>query len=242
MNPVQMMRNPAPGIRIRRFFWMHPEWWSLVLVAVAWGMIVSHAGGQGEHVHHNISFSGELRNWGLMVVAMMVPLILESLRWIAFQNFHHRRHRAILFFLLGYLVPWMTLGAFVAWLRTYDWSHNPLLAPATFAFAALWALVRVRHRALVFCHLRVPLASSNWKADRDCLRFGLVIGASCVITCAFLMLACSLTGHNLVAMVAGTSLGVLERRSFRPPTFRIAVGTLLLATWFLLPILTAMHL
>jgi hypothetical protein len=54
------------------------------------------------------------------------------------------------------------------------------------------------------------------------------------------MLACSLSGHNLIAMVGGAGLGVLERRSFRPPTGRIFAGALLLGAWFLLPISYAM--
>jgi hypothetical protein len=133
----------------------------------------------------------------------------------------------------------MAAGAGAAWLRTSDWGHHPLLAPAAFALAALWALARARQRALLFCHYRSPLAPSGWKADRDCLRYGLVIGASCVATCAFLMLACSLTGHNLAAMVGGSALGALERRSFRPPTVRVAAGALLLGLWFLLPVAAA---
>jgi hypothetical protein len=226
---------------------MHPEWWSLVLVALAWGALVSHADGHQEHVHHTMpvqdimplqdgmSFQVEFLNWCLMVVAMMVPLMLAPLRWAAFYSFRQRRHRAILLFLVGFLLPWMMVGAVAAWLRTFDWSHNPLLASGMFGLAALWVLIPVRMRVMVFCHRTVPLAPSGWNADRDCLRFSFLVGASCVATCGFLMLACALTGHNLIAMLGGTVLGVLEYRSFRPPTRSIFVGALMLAVWFVLP-------
>jgi hypothetical protein len=98
-------------------------------------------------------------------------------------------------------------------------------------------LVPVRMRALVYCHLTVPLAPLGWKADRDCLWYGIRIGVSCVATCYFLMLACTFTGHNPIAMLGGTTLGLIERRSFRPPTWRIFAGMILLALWFLLPMI-----
>src|SRR4051812_9468735 len=101
MSRALMISNRVPGTWLRRFFWTHPEWWSLALVALAWGMVVAHAGAHQEHAHHTmpgkdiLSFPVEFLNWSLMVVAMMVPLMLEPLRWVAFQSFRHRRHRAI---------------------------------------------------------------------------------------------------------------------------------------------------
>jgi hypothetical protein len=246
MSFVLLRSNWAPGKWLCRFFWTHPEWWTLVLVALAWGIVVAPAGGHPEHAHHTMPvpdtmpFQGEFLHWGLMVVAMMVPLMLEPLRWVAFQSYRHRRHRAMLLFLLGFLLPWMVVGIGVAGLRTLDWSHNPLLASGTFGLAALWVLVPVRMQALVCCHLRLPLAPAGWKADRDCLRFSFLVGASCVGVCGLLMLACALTGHNLIAMLGGTVLGALEYRAFRPPTRPIVAGTLLLAAWFLLPLSSAL--
>jgi hypothetical protein len=228
--------NRTAGKWLRRFFWTHPEWWSLVLAALAWGTLVSHASEHQEHLHHAVPVQVEFLNWCLMVVAMMVPIMLDPLRWVAFQSFRHRRHRAILLFLVGFLLPWMLVGVVVAWLPTFDWGRNPLLASGLFGLAALWVLVPVRKNALVFCHLRIPLAPSGWNADRDCLRFSLIVGASCVATCGFLMMACAFTGHNLVAMLGGTVLGALEFRSFRQPTSLLFAGAIMLAGWFLLPI------
>jgi predicted metal-binding integral membrane protein DUF2182 len=106
-------------------------------------------------------FQGEPVHRGLMVVQMMVPFMLEPLRWVAFQSFQHRRRRAILLFLIGFLLAWITVAVGVSWLRTLDWSRNPLLGGGTFGLAALWVLVPIRIRALVICHLRVPLAPAE---------------------------------------------------------------------------------
>lgn len=221
---------------LRRLFWTHPEWWSLVLSVLAWGMVTRHAIAHQGHVHHIMPFHEEFLNWCMMVVAMMVPLMMDPLRWIAFQSFRHRRHKAIFLFLVGFLLPWSMVGMFAAWLRTFYWSHNPLLAAGAFVLAAFWVPIALRTRARVLCHRTVPLVPSGWKADRDCSGYGLLMGYSCVVTCGILMLACTLTGHNLVAMLGGGVLGAIERRSFRPPTKLILVGILMLAGWSILPI------
>ena len=209
----------------------------MALSLLAWGVLLFQTiplvAARHVHGYEVASSPVEFLNWCLMVVAMMVPLMVGQLRWVAFRSFRHRRHLAILFFLGGFLIPWFMVGSVSTWLLTFAWSSNPLLAPALFMLAAFWVLVPVRMRALVYCHLTVPLAPSGWKADRDCVWYGIRIGASCVVTCCFLMLACTFTGHNLVAMLGAAALVLIERRSFRPPTQEIFVGTLLLAFWFL---------
>lgn len=289
--------NQSPRQRLRRFFWMHPEWWAVILAVTAWAAIVVHAVGFGRtHQHHQIfheenhnapatlahsrietahhghhhtehiqadriqnnhnprrddqsadfqaasvqpqqivTFGGELLGWSLMVVAMMLPLMFEPMRWVAFQSFRHRRHQSALFFLIGYLLPWGALGIAAAWLRTFSWFNNPLVAAAIFAAAAVWVLFAGRRRALAYCHKKISIAPCGWKANRDCLRFGLTIGTACVAVCGFLMLGCAFSGHSVIAMLGGGALSFLERRSFRYPTYYIFAGTLILAIWFLLP-------
>lgn len=241
MNRALIISPQTAGKRLRGFFWKHPEWWSLMLVGLAWGIIGSTASTHSGHFHYIRPFQVGFLNWCLMVFGMMVPLVLKPLRWLAFQNFRHRRHRAILLFLIGFMWPWLLAGLIAAWLWTLDWSRFSFLASGLFGLAAVWVLVPIRQRALVFCHMTLPLAPSGWKADRDCLRYGILIGASCVVTCGFLMLACVFTGHNLLAMLGGFILDTLEFYSYRPPTRLIFWGTLLLAVWFLLPISYTIH-
>lgn len=56
-----------------------------------------------------------------------------------------------------------------------------------------------------------------------------MIGSACVTTCLPMMVACSLAGHHLVAMLGGAALGAIEKRSFRPSIRLIAGGNLVLA-------------
>lgn len=187
-----------------------------------------------------VSFQAELLNWWLMIISMMVPFLVEPLRWVAFRSFRHRRHQAMLMTLLGFLGPWMLLGIVAAWLMIWGWSTTSLVVAAMFGIAAAWTFHPIRKRALVACHRTIPLVPQGWKADRDCLRYGMSLGLACVGTCGLLMLACALSGHNLIAMIGTMALAGLERRSFRPPTRHVAAGTVLLAVWFLLPLTSAL--
>jgi hypothetical protein len=73
----------------------------------------------------------------------------------------------------------------------------------------------------------------GWRADRDCMRYGCVIGGACAATCWPLMLACTLTGHALPAMLGGAAVGAVERLSFRPLVRRVLGGTAALAAGYL---------
>jgi hypothetical protein len=55
-------------------------------------------------------------------------------------------------------------------------------AVAVFALvgAAGWQLTPGKRRALYACHRAAPLAAAGWRADRDCVSYGLSIGSSCV--------------------------------------------------------------
>lgn len=229
------------GLRNGRFFWNHPEWWVYGLIAVAWGIIIPHAIAHHGHVLHMMSFGEELLAWCLMAVGMMVPSSMLSLRRVAFQSFRARRHLAILLFLVGFLAPWSMIGVAAAWLRTLPVVHSSFLAADVFALAGLWTLAPLRKRLLTACHKTMPLAPNGRRANVDCLRYGGYVGSACVGTCGLLMLACTLTGHDLVAMLAGAGLGAVESRSFRPPVRLIGAGVLLLSIWFLTPLSYAMY-
>jgi predicted metal-binding membrane protein len=138
-------------------------------------------------------------------------------------------------FLAGYFAPWTVLGVLAIILHRLLWAHPHATAAVAFALAAGWALLPLRRRAMVACHRVIPLAPSGWRADRDCLRYGLSIGVACVTTCWLLMLGCALTGHALPAMVAGAAIAARERRSFRPPLRTVAAAIAALAVSYGLP-------
>jgi len=192
-----------------------------------------HSCQHAEHENHqSMAYVQELLYWLLMVAAMMVAFILNEVRAAAIASLWARRHRAIAGFLLGYFAPWLVLGIVAAALRDGLWSHTNAAVALAFVVAAIWQRTSMHARALAACHRRLPLAPIGWRADRDCLRFGGTIGIACVWSCWPLMLACTLSGHALVAMIGGVIVTGLERWSFRPRARLVLAGTLALAGYF----------
>jgi hypothetical protein len=219
---------------LRLFSWRHPEWWSVALCTLAWGMLLVHGVQQLQHGSHPAgTFAEELRRWLWMVAAMMLPFTLHSVRATAVGSLWARRQRAMAEFLVGYFAPWLVVGLAVAALHALAWAHTSIAAGLCFALAALWQQTSLYARGLAECHRNWPLAPAGWKADRDCLRFGAAIGVACVQTSWPWMLACALAGHGLVAMAGSMALAFVERRSFWPRPRRVLAGTLALACGYL---------
>jgi predicted metal-binding membrane protein len=218
---------------LRQFFWQHPEWWSVGFSGFAWMAMLVHCWQHAGHsVHHWMNFRQELVSWVLMVAAMMLPFVLDSVRAVAVGSFWARRHRAVAGFLVGYLTPWLALGVLAAGMREVSWTHTYTAPALGFTVAVLWQMTSMHRRALVACHRRRPLAPLGWQADRDCFRFGGTIGVACVSSCWPLMLACLLSGHGLIAMAVGMAIGAAERWPFRPRRRMVLAGTLALAGYY----------
>lgn len=215
----------------RRWIWRHPEWWSLSLSLIAWLSFLRprdhFAGLHALHVHHHgptlttlFLFGGELISWTVMVVAMMLPLTVNGTRVTAVRSLWARRHRAILFFILGYLSAWLLAGMIVCGVivifHTNMWFRPTLAVSAAFSSAALWEFTTAKRRALRSCHRTIPLAPRGWRATADCLRYGWVIGGNCLVNCGALMLACTMARHSMAAMVGTGSIMVVERYGTRP--------------------------
>lgn len=158
--------------------------------------------------------------WLIMVVAMMFPVVIDPIRTTATRSLWHRRHRAIGGFLMGYLGPWMVFGVAVSVavfeLRMQTGLEQAVAAPVGFGAAVLWQLTPTKHRAILACHRTLPIAPSGWRADRDCLRYGWVVGSSCLVSCWALMLACVLAEHSIPIMICATVVGWTERNRPRP--------------------------
>lgn len=223
----------------------HPEWWAIGVAMSAWLMLITMsvqaigATGVERHLHH----SSELRSivaatlhWQLMVVAMMIPLTVPSLRVSAFRSLWPRRHRAIATFLTGYLAIWLLVGLSLACLLAWEpqltdvWKKEA--TAAAFLLVAAWQWTPMKRRALVKCHATVPLAPRGWRADRDAIRFGWMAGRSCCVSCGVSMVACTLTGHHPVALVACVWMAFQERYSWRPNTRRLGMIAAALAILF----------
>lgn len=198
--------------------------------AIAWILILFNAGATGHathdvhstHMHTGtapVDLMSGLWSWLIMVVAMMFPMLAKQIRFTAAASLWKRRHRAILGFLVGYLCSWLAFGIVASLLGSvFVQGHNlpNALAAAGFAAAMLWQLTPLKKRSLLACHRRLPISPKGWRADRDCWRYGWMIGRSCLVSCGFLMLACMLCGHSLPAMACATAVGFVERTKQRP--------------------------
>jgi hypothetical protein len=224
---------------LRRWAWGHPEWWSVSLSAGVWVAILiwPHHGMAHLHAHVTESLSlgslgaiwcAEMRQWSLMVVAMMVPLVLFPVRITAVRSLWRRRHRAIAGFLAGYLALWLFLGAAfsipICLLRSAGWYSNRWMAAFGFFLAAAWQFSSWKRIGLNSCHRTMPIAPRGWQADRDCVHYGWSIGCGCVLSCWALMSACLFAGHGILAMVCLTAVGLAERYQAKPSQMVICCG------------------
>ena len=172
-----------------------------------------------------------IREWAVMVIAMMLPLAIGPIQAIAARSLWRRRHRAIAWWLFGYIAPWVVLGLSVSLLDTRFLagvlpSQRAGVALA-FAVAAIWQATSTRQRAISACHRTPSLAPTGWRANRDCVRYGWTNGVNCVASCGALMLACWLLGHGaagLLAMITVTALGFAERFMVRPDQRALALA------------------
>ncbi len=196
----------------RRLMWRYPEWWSVALSIAAWIAILS----MPRHSPSHRSTATNLAVWLLMVAAMMFPLVIAQVRQAAFHSLWSRRHRAIGWFLAGYVVTWLAVGALVIFVL--DQIAVDARASATIAIliAVTWQVSTWKRRALGNCHRIMPLAPRGWRANWDCLSFGWRIGTACVGTCWALMLVCAASDHSIWSMCLATIVAIHDRTGAVP--------------------------
>jgi predicted metal-binding membrane protein len=203
IDPARLSVAPA-----RRLLWRHPEWWSIALGLAAWIALLL----LPRHSASHQSTAINLIFWLLMVVAMMFPLVMAQVRQAAFHSLWSRRHRAIGFFLTGYVLPWLAFGAlFILVQRELAVDRRASVLIAAILIAAAWQASPSKRRALSRCHRIMPLAPRGWRANWDCLRFGWRIGTACVCACWALMLVCAVSDHSLLTMCGATIVAIYDR-------------------------------
>jgi len=160
--------------------------------------------------------------WGLMIVAMMFPLLSPAISHISARSFKARRNRSVGIFIAGYLAPW--LGAAITG------SMILILMRSMFAFlslesvagvtgcglAALWQLSSAKKKAVNRCHGTKPLHAFGTAADLDALSFGLVHGSRCVASCFPLTVLPFIAGGGLGMMAALFAVLLAERARHIP--------------------------
>jgi hypothetical protein len=227
---------------VRRWVQRHPEWWALLLSAGAWALLldeaIAHGGtlangstmtmADGTRMTMSMSPDRALSSFALMVAAMMLPLAVASIRATAARSLWRRRQLATIEYLLGFVSPWVFVGAALIALGGLAGDAGlPGLGRASallaLVLAALWQLTGFKRRALKAHHRTQRLAPRTPRADCDCLLFGLRGGWQCVVSCGPMMGAMLLAAHSLLLMVALTGVVVIERYRYRPPRTQSAV-------------------
>lgn len=153
---------------------------------------------------------------------MMSPVSMPLVRHVMVSSLWRRRFRSGLLFLAGYSGVWAVVGlglGFAVILATQVLSRVLALALA-FGVAAAWQLSPPKRRALRRCALTVPLAAYGWRADRDCVRYGVIAARSCVMTCWAFMAAAGAGGHHVLSMAVIFWLQVRERMSIPSTALR----------------------
>jgi predicted metal-binding integral membrane protein DUF2182 len=207
-------------------------------VAAAWWLMLQHALGHrhpvglGHGAHPGMSLGAELAHWMLMVIAMMLPFLGPTLAEVRRTTYPAAHAQAVGGYLLGWLSPWLLLGAPVALFRGLEVAHAPGAAGVAFVVSAAWAFTGWHVRGLASCGLLRPLPPAGFALLGGATREGWHAGAACCTSCGPLMLACTLTGHSVVAMLGGFALGWLERSTYRPSIRVGAALALALGLWF----------
>jgi len=203
---------------VRDLAWAHPEWWVAAIGALAWVPLARHGHWTSSVVHRHTALLTGVTDWHVMVMAMMWPVMAIKARDVGMRTLAEHRHWAMAVFLVGYLIPWSSLGLAIAatgaaMIATTAWPLVVLLLGSM-----TWTLLPIRDRAMAAsCGYTPVIAPSGVDAVRDCIRAGLIVGSWCVVGCWPLMLACAVSGHSMVLTIAGAAIIFAETLSFRPP-------------------------
>ncbi len=176
-----------------------------------------HAAGAAAACARASWFGGAMADWAVMFAAMMLTLQLAQLSYVTMRSFAARRTRAALEYLVGYALVWLAAG--VASLFVIESLHTAppgAVSAATLLLAATWQDTPWKRLALRGCHRAPNLSAFGWRAERDCLAFGLRSGGLCLLSCGPMMLALAVGGHGLTAMLTVSMVIVAERFERRP--------------------------
>jgi hypothetical protein len=171
----------------------------------------------------------ELLGYALMAlamsVAMMLPLTMASLRYVAVRSFPWRRGRSIGAWLTGYLGLWtLAILAISLPLMTLAALARPMVAAGAFLFAAAWQLTPAKRWALRACHRTRPLHPTGIGADGSCFVYGARIAVACLGSCGPMMFAATASPWPALAMTGVFAIALYERYRPRPHTAAAALA------------------
>ncbi len=209
-----------------------PEWPFVLAIGAAWAFMAAGATGTVRDGHaatngfvctialapgaKTLALAG-LSGWGVMSIAMTLPVTLPWMRYVGLNSLRGRRLWAMLLYGTGFIAVWLAVGVAELGAAALLGQLGPSRAYST-AFALLvagaWEFSRVKRLALVRCHRTVALPPVGRRADLACIEFGARRGLSCAISCWALMFIVVVVGSTQLALMAGlTALGIAQERT-----------------------------
>lgn len=198
----------------------YPEWWVLLISAIAWLVLLSwpnHANDPSmcPPIHRGQAswwFEQSL-GWLLMIIAMMFPMATSHVRSVAARSFWNRRNRAISTFLLGFLSTWSVMGLLMvgagAWL--VKWTDAAVITVFTLLVAVGWQFAPWKKWAILACHRTRSFAPRGWRGDWELICYGAFHGYACSVSCIAMMALMLPLSHNGLLMITITGVGLQER-------------------------------
>jgi predicted metal-binding membrane protein len=202
----------------------------IVVCALAWVWMLAHVAASPRLTccHPHPPLSEDAAGWVGMVLAMMLPVTLASVRDVADRSYRARRSRAVVAYLAGYLACWLALGVAVV-AAHQAFARTPHVATALCVVGAAWCFLPARERWRRRAHRRIAMCPVGPRADLDAWLQGAMQGAPCVAACWPVLAACAFAGHPLLLMLGGGALVLAEARMFRLERLPLALGALALA-------------
>ena len=157
-------------------------------------------------------------SWSGMLLAMMPPLLTEPVRHVWHASLPSRRARALLFFAVGYVAPWMLVALPLTALAWWVGSALPQSAGLALVLvtALMWSVTPYAQRGRNYCHRFERVRAAGLRADQDSCRYGMRLAAACCLVCWPWMLVPLLVGTwHFAAMLAVTIWQLADR--LHPP-------------------------
>ena len=162
---------------------------------------------------------GYVAGWGVMLAAMMAPLLIPALRHAYTRSLAGRRGRAVALVTVAYAVTWTAGGVGLVTLasviRTLTGPPHTALA-AGIAVALMWQATPLKQRCLNRRARHPPLAAFGRAADVDALRLGGSHALWCFGSCWALMLVPLLVPAWHLGLMVVVSLWVWSEQLERP--------------------------
>jgi predicted metal-binding membrane protein len=156
-----------------------------------------------------------LTDWGIMLVAMMPPLLAAPIVHVRQSSLVRRRARAVAGFIVGYALVWLAMAVPLGLLALLAHSAFGAAAfPLAVAAALAWSASPFHQQLLNRAHRLRPVSLFGLRADGDCLRFGIEHGLLCAATCwAWMVVPMLAGGWHFMAMVLTGMVLLTERLS-----------------------------